>query len=208
MSDFFNLDSPVFRFLARVFDYILVNFLFLLLCLPVLTAGPALTALYRCLLEAAGSDGSPSVKIFWNAFRQSFRYACLPGICFLLLGGILLGDLRIIGQMPSGVRVWLSAAVILMMCLLLGTGLFFFPLLAKNPTVRARRLWKPAFVRAVGLLPRTVCMAVLWLLPAGLFLFLPKVFLILTFLWLFLWFSLAAGISLRLIAPYLEEIPE
>lgn len=204
MSEFFNLDSPVFRFLARVFDYILVNLLFVALSLPVLTLGPALTALYRCLLKAPENGGSPSVKVFWRAFCGSFRSGLLPGICFLLLGGLLLGDLRIIGQMPSAVRVGLSAGVILLMLLLLGTGLFFFPLLANHPEIRSRSLFKPAFVRSVGLLPRTACMAVLWLLPAGLLIFLPKVFLILTFLWLFLWFSLTGAISLRLIAAWLN----
>lgn len=204
MSEFFNLDSPVFRFLARVFDYILVNLLFVALSLPVLTLGPALTALYRCLLKAPENGGSPSVKVFWRTFRGSFRSGLLPGICFLLLGGLLLGDLRIIGQMPSAVRVGLSAGVILLMLLLLGTGLFFFPLLANHPEVRSRSLFKPAFIRSVGLLPRTACMAVLWLLPVGLLIFLPKVFLILTFLWLFLWFSLSGAISLRLIAAWLN----
>ena len=175
MSEFFNLDSPVFRFLARVFDYILVNLLFVALSLPVLTLGPALTALYRCLLKAPENGGSPSVKVFWRAFCGSFRSGLLPGICFLLLGGLLLG-----------------------------TGLFFFPLLANHPEIRSRSLLKPAFIRSVGLLPRTACMAVLWLLPVGLLIFLPKVFLILTFLWLFLWFSLTGAISLRLIAAWLN----
>ena len=39
MSDFFRLDSPIFRFLATVFDFIILNLVTLILCVPVVTAG-------------------------------------------------------------------------------------------------------------------------------------------------------------------------
>ena len=82
-------------------------------------------------------------------------------------------------------------------------SLFFFPLLSANPTRKFRQLLHAAFIRSIGLLPRTFCMAVLWLLPGALFLFLPKIFIALTFVWVLIWFSMAANLSCRMIRRYL-----
>ena len=39
MKSFFNYDSPFFQFLNRVADLIIVNVLFLVCCVPLITVG-------------------------------------------------------------------------------------------------------------------------------------------------------------------------
>ncbi len=203
MSNLFNLDSPFFRFLASVFDYMVLNVLALLLSLPVFTAGASLTALYRVVLDAIQEKDSVSPKAFWAYWNASLRTATAPWLLFLVLAALFLGDLWIIGFMPEGVRTFMAGGVILLFLLLLCVSLFFFPLLSANPTRKFRQLLHAAFIRSIGLLPRTFCMAVLWLLPGALFLFLPKIFIALTFVWVLIWFSMAANLSCRMIRRYL-----
>ena len=203
MSNLFNLDSPFFRFLASVFDYMVLNVLALLLSLPVFTAGASLTALYRVVLDAIQEKDSVSPKAFWAYWNASLRTATAPWLLFLVLFALFLGDLRIIGFMPEGVRTFMAGGVILLFLLLLCVSLFFFPLLSANPTRKFRQLLQAAFIRSIGLLPRTFCMAVLWLLPGALFLFLPKIFIALSFVWVLIWFSMAANFSCRMIRRYL-----
>ena len=45
MSTIFNLDSPIMRALSRMADLLILNLLTLLCCIPVVTAGAALTAM-------------------------------------------------------------------------------------------------------------------------------------------------------------------
>ena len=45
IMSFFNLDSPVMRFLTKVADLIILNILFLICCIPIVTIGAASTAL-------------------------------------------------------------------------------------------------------------------------------------------------------------------
>ena len=47
MKNLFHPENPVMQFLSRVGDLIIVNALFLLCCLPVVTAGAAQAALHR-----------------------------------------------------------------------------------------------------------------------------------------------------------------
>ena len=42
MNNLFSLENPLMRFLARVFDMIVTNALFLICCVPVVTAGAAM----------------------------------------------------------------------------------------------------------------------------------------------------------------------
>lgn len=51
MSGFFNMDSPVMRFLSRVCDLMILNFMCLICCIPIVTIGASVTALYSVTLK-------------------------------------------------------------------------------------------------------------------------------------------------------------
>ena len=46
MDRIFNMDNKFFTFMSRVADLIILNLLFLLCCIPIVTIGPAITAMY------------------------------------------------------------------------------------------------------------------------------------------------------------------
>ena len=53
MGKFFGLDSPFFKVMTKVADFIILNFLVLVFSIPVVTIGPALTAMYYVALKEA-----------------------------------------------------------------------------------------------------------------------------------------------------------
>lgn len=204
MRNFFNLDSPIFRFLATVFDFFLLNVVALLLCLPVVTAGAAITALYRVVLSWLDhSNESLSAGRLVKEWVSCLKSATLPWVGFLGAAAFLLADIRVIGYMPEAVRSIMVALAILLLNTLLVTGIFYFPLLSQAPGCKFRKLLKHSFRFAIGLLPRTLLLAVLWVLPLALLIFLPKIFIALTFLWLGGWLSICTLAGGKLLAPYL-----
>ena len=54
MRGVFNPDSPMMRALGVVWDLIVLNLLFLVCCIPVVTIGPAITALHYVTTKMAG----------------------------------------------------------------------------------------------------------------------------------------------------------
>jgi len=42
MSRFFNPDNPIMEFIAKIFDLILLNLLFIFSCVPIITIGASL----------------------------------------------------------------------------------------------------------------------------------------------------------------------
>ena len=46
MGKFFDMDSPFMQFLNRVGDLMILNIIIVLCCIPVITIGPAYTAMH------------------------------------------------------------------------------------------------------------------------------------------------------------------
>lgn len=84
-----NSEKPGVRALARLafgelFALCQLNVVFLLTCLPVVTIGPAWTALTRATLNMVRQRSSHPVREYWQALRENFRGGLGLG---LLLGG-------------------------------------------------------------------------------------------------------------------------
>ena len=51
MGRFFNLDSPLMVFLSKMADLMILNIITFFLCIPIITAGDAMTALYYMTIK-------------------------------------------------------------------------------------------------------------------------------------------------------------
>ena len=86
MGGFFSLDSKFMQAMSRVADLIILNVIYLVTCLPVITIGAASTALYTvCFRLGTAREGS-LVKGYFRAFRDEFRQATLIWLFLLLFG--------------------------------------------------------------------------------------------------------------------------
>lgn len=74
-AKFFNYDNPFWQFMARAWDLMILNLICVLLCLPVITAGAALTALYYVTLKMAEDRESRIYRSFFKAFRENLLQA-------------------------------------------------------------------------------------------------------------------------------------
>ena len=68
MRGVFNPDSPMMRALGVVWDLIVLNLLFLVCCIPVVTIGPAITALHYVTTKMAAIFSSHSGQISARAY--------------------------------------------------------------------------------------------------------------------------------------------
>lgn len=84
-----NLDSPVIAFLATVADFMILNILFIVCCAPVITIGPAVSALYTITMREARHEGGYIFKPFLKAFKNNFRQSFLLSILYVLIGTVL-----------------------------------------------------------------------------------------------------------------------
>lgn len=89
MKSMFNLDSPLNKGLTLVADLMLVNFLFLLFSLPILTIGASLTAMNSVTLKMARKEQPSILKSFWRSFNENLKQATILWILTIGMGGVL-----------------------------------------------------------------------------------------------------------------------
>ena len=73
MGGIFNINSPFFRVMSKVFDVIVLSLLWTLCCIPVITIGPATTALYYAIVKSIRKDRG------WVDFNGQFVVCQKPG---------------------------------------------------------------------------------------------------------------------------------
>ena len=74
--------------LSRIADLILINVFTLILCIPVFTAGAAITAGYYTLLKIRRDEDSGTTKLYFKSFKENFKQATVIWLIFLAIIGI------------------------------------------------------------------------------------------------------------------------
>lgn len=176
---FLRFDGPVFRFLETVTNLLILNLLFLVCSIPIVTIGPALTATYYVALKLIRREESGIIKNFFHAFRLNFKQGLLMGLGVLLLAAALLADLHIltyVAAIPEGIsKVLLIVTVVLLMILAM-IAVYLFAVLAQFENT-TKELIKWSAILAVRHLPVTLVSIAIAAVPVLVMIFLPAVFL-------------------------------
>lgn len=200
----FRLNSPIMQLMAKLFDLILLNLVFLVCCLPVVTIGASCTALHTLCLKYADGDEPPVLATFFTAFRKNFAQATLSWLVLFAAGAFVYLDTGLAARTGAGgvpMQVLLAAASLV----LLGVGLYLFPIQARyQNTIRAN--YRNALLLAIRHFPRTVLLALTVLVPMAVLLYgSTQVFLLLGILMLLMGGSVIAGIQARILLPIFRQ---
>ena len=67
---FFNLDSPLMKFLSRMTDILWLNILTVVCSIPIVTAGASFTALHYVCLKMVRDEEGYITKDFFKSFKR------------------------------------------------------------------------------------------------------------------------------------------
>ncbi len=163
----FNYDNVVIRFLNKLTDLMILNILFLVCSIPIVTIGASLTAMYSVNLKSVRYGDGYVAKRFFEAFKKNFKQATLAWLVFLLAGILLFFDIRFWQQMDPGTygRVMIAVSYAIAAVLFV-IGTWVFPVIAKMED-RLFIQFKNAAGMAVGyFFPYTVICVAIELLAA------------------------------------------
>lgn len=90
MSKLFHPDSKLMQLGYKLVQLIEVGLLMLLCCIPVITIGPAVSAMHYVLLHIYRDDIESIGKTFWKSFRENLRQGILLTVLYLLAFSALL----------------------------------------------------------------------------------------------------------------------
>ncbi len=164
MKKFFMMEGKFFNVLSKIADLLWLNVLTILCCVPVITAGASITAMYSVTLAMVKNEEGYLTKSFFKAFAANFLPATAMWAVILGGGLVILADVYIIGNYAPQFKVWLLVPMCFIVIVLLALFLYVFPLQAyfKN-TIRGTM--GNALRLAVAHLPYTIVFLILQAMP-------------------------------------------
>ena len=181
--DSFGMDSKLNLWLSRVTDFILLNALWTVCSLPIITMGSAYAALNSVLLKYAAKEDISCVKDYFNAFKKNLKKT----IGVSLLSGVLLLILAVDIYIAITIRfrayiVMIGFAIFMILNILM-TDLYYF-IIVNQTSGRNTELLKTSYSMGMAFLPNTLVMVVLTLIPAAICYFNTTLFIKLIFVWM------------------------
>lgn len=159
-----NTDGRIMNFLGRLGDMFILNIIYLVSCIPVITIGAATTALYYNTLKMAENRESYIWREYWKSFRQNFRQATIIWITMLAAIGVLCADAVLLGGLSEALSSVIALVVIVLGIFLIMAGVYVFPVLARFDNT-VKNTMKNALIMSIRHLPSTIVIVVLHGLP-------------------------------------------
>lgn len=163
MGDFFNPEKGIWTWLSTLVDVCGLSLLWLLLCLPLVTAGPATAALYYTVVKHVRGRESGAFGAYLRSFRDNLKTGLkmdlivLPAVVLLLL---LHHITRWYGTRDGGALYILYVAQYIFLMLPAGMLCWLFPLLGRFE-YGVGGLFRTAFQLTIAHLPSTVVIVLL-----------------------------------------------
>lgn len=95
-----NKSNNIFFTILDIFaHFVLLNILWLIMCIPIITIFPATTALYSVVRKwiTEGTEVG-AIQLFFTSFRENFKKSFIIGLFWLIAGLILYFDLSVLFQ--------------------------------------------------------------------------------------------------------------
>ncbi len=163
MSKFFDSENPVMRFLARLVDLALLNIITVVCCIPLITAGGALTAMNYVLLHLVREDETYVTRMFKKSFIENFRQGIPEGLIVLLASAVTAVDMWALHGSESRMATMMMIVITIIGVMIFVTCVYMFALQSRYENTVGGTILN-AVRLAIGNLPRSVVMAVIWLI--------------------------------------------
>lgn len=169
----FKLDSPFMNFLNKVADIMIINILFILFSIPIITIGASYTAAYYVALKMVRNEETYIFKSFWKSFKENFVQSTIIWLIILFIVGILVCDYRLI--LYSGIQFayWMRIAILAVTVIVLLGLSYIFPMQARYSNTIKNTI-KNAFLSALSHLPTSFVCVIVYGIPVLILYFIPQ----------------------------------
>ncbi|WP_299121032.1 YesL family protein [uncultured Eubacterium sp.] len=191
----FGIDSKFYEVVSKIADLVVLNLLFVLFSLPIITMGASTTALYGVTKKMAENREGYIFRNFFQLFKENFRQSTVMWIILLVAAMIPTVDLYIINSLEKTVIT--TALKGLMLATALTVLLVFLYAMALQSTFEntIKNTLKNAFLMGIGYFPWTLLILLITLLPIILIVLLGKTAGSVVYVMLFVGFAILAYLN-------------
>lgn len=152
MKDFFAHDGKIMGIVQKIGEIILLNIVFLLTCIPIVTIGPACTSFYYAMIKSVRREHGNPISEYFSSFKRTWKKGI--GLTFFLI--VWLYGLYY-GGMAAGDHASDSLALIygVLFALTIGILIYLFPVFSRFE-MKISGIIKLSFVMCIRYLPVTL----------------------------------------------------
>lgn len=162
MGGIFSLDGPISRVCSRIADIWLLNFIFVITCIPIVTIGASLTALHAMSMKMLMGNEGYIVRGFLKIWKQNLKQATILYVVFAAAGAVVCVDLYVWMGIENGIgRMMAVISTAIGFVYLFGLiYVFAYQAVFDNPVSRTI---KNAFIISFQKLPCTLVLLALYM---------------------------------------------
>ena len=152
-----NESNAVVKFLNKATDIIVLNVLFILCCIPIVTIGASFTAMYTVTLRSIRYGDGYVARVFFYAFKKNFKQSTIAWVGILVIGAVLFLDYRFwdaVTDKTMGTMMKIMSLVIAFLVFMFVQWLF--PLIAKMEDKLTRQIRNSILISIGCLAPYTL----------------------------------------------------
>ncbi len=175
MEHFFSVNGKIFLFINKLIDLMLLDIIFLITCLPIITIGTSFTALYQTTMRIVDNTESYIIRNYFFYWKQNLKRGTLLWIPSLFLLTLCILNLCVLPVMPPGLYRTFSLCVqFVLLFLLCGILLYAFSLPEEYRCSLVYTMRNASFM-AFKYLPTTCLCICISASPFALILLAPKI---------------------------------
>ena len=161
MERFFDPDGGIMKALSRIADLAILNLLWLICSLPIVTIGAATTALISITLKMVKNEESYIFRSYIKALKRNFKQSTIIWLILMVIMAVLGTDYYIISHWDNQVRYLLLTVLVLAGLVLLFVEIYIFALIAKFEN-KVGEYFKNAVLMSIRHLPYTLALVVIF----------------------------------------------
>ena len=161
MENLFRYDSKFWEILEEISDIIILNFLFIIFSIPIITIGASSSALYTVSLKKTNEENISVFKEFMRSFKSNFKISTLAWIFTIILASMLFLDFYISNLISiKFIGVGLKFISTLVSILLIFNITYLFPMISKFENTLKNTIINSTII-SIQYLPYTIIMSIL-----------------------------------------------
>lgn len=160
----FDLDNPVWTFMGKVADLMILNICMLVCSIPIVTIGASWTAGYYVAIKIVNKECAYPFKEFFHSFRDNFKQATQLWLIALVVLAILAGDVMIWYTYPDVLPSVVKGIIVALILLALIVISFVFPMLSHFENTNINTIKNAALVALVNI-PQALLFVVMLFIP-------------------------------------------
>lgn len=211
----FSMDSPFARFMAKIADFMILNIVFAMSIVPIVTIGASITAMYDVLTRMDTRKEVTAAAGFVKSFKSNLKQSTILWIIEVIVLAIIALDLYLVGNVLDFTVTTKVTLFIVFLILFFAVIMVFgyaFVLQARMENTVGKTIRLSAALTLVYLIPNSIFTGIINLLPVAILFMFTQLFFAVFPVWIFGGIPALAYVNsriyMRILRKYVPEFNE